>query len=230
VKALKADVAVVLAYGRILTKDLLEAPRLGCVNVHASLLPRWRGAAPIQAAILAGDVETGVCTQQMEEGLDTGPLYVQESMTLEQHETAGSLHDKLMMMSAQVAVQTLATMESTTPIPQSEKGVCWAPKISKNDGRVEWSRSATELDRRIRAMSPWPGGWVDYGEGRLKIIAASPSKECGQAGTVLSVSPDLIVACSEGALVLQRVQASGRKPVLGREFANGARLAVHQEF
>ena len=229
VKALQADVAVVLAYGRILTRELLDAPRLGCINVHASLLPRWRGAAPIQAAILAGDVETGVCTQQMEEGLDTGPLFVQESLKLASSETAGTLHDKLMAMSARVAVQTLACMEKTTPIPQAETGVCWAPKISKNDGRLEWAQPAVELERRIRAMSPWPGGWVNYGESRLKILSASNCDAQGEPGTVLEVSPELIVACGQGALVLQRVQAPGRKPVLGREFANGARIVLHQE-
>ena len=229
VKSLQADVAVVLAYGRILTRELLDAPRLGCVNVHASLLPRWRGAAPIQAAILAGDAVTGVCTQQMEEGLDTGPIFCSESMTLANDETGGSLHDKLMVMSARVAVQTLDVMEGMSPVPQSEDGICWAPKISKSDGRVDWNEPAAALDRRVRAMSPWPGGWAEQDGGRLKLLEVTPTEGDGKPGEVLSVSPDLVVACGEGALALKRVQAPGRKPVSGRDYANGARLAPHEE-
>jgi len=229
VLSLNADVAVVLAYGRILTPELLNAPRLGCVNVHASLLPRWRGAAPIQAAILAGDTQTGVCTQQMEEGLDTGPLFCHETLALDPRETGGSLHDKLMGLSAEIAVRTLSEMEGITPTPQSDVGVCWAPKISKEDGRVDWACRASELDRRIRAMSPWPGGWVSYGDQRLKILEAECCDDSGRPGEVLSVSPELLIACGEGALALKRVQAPGRRPVSGREFANGARLEARQE-
>ena len=229
VKSLGADVGVVLAYGRILTRELLDAPRLGCVNVHASLLPRWRGAAPIQAAILAGDEVSGVCTQQMEEGLDTGPIFCSETLRLAENETGGSLHDKLMVMSARVAVETLRVMEGMTPVPQSAEGICWAPKISKTDGRVDWQESAVALDRRVRAMSPWPGGWAERDDGRLKLLEVARVDGSGKPGEVLSVSPELVIACGEDALALKRVQAPGRKPVSGRDYANGARLKPHQE-
>ena len=230
VLGLNADVAVVLAYGRILTPELLNAPKWGCVNVHASLLPRWRGAAPIQASILAGDTVSGVCTQRMEEGLDTGPLYLSETLSLESDETAGSLHDKLMHLSASVAVETLAGLEETVPMPQSEEGICWAPKISKSDGEVNWGMSAKEIHRRVRAMSPWPSGWIHMEQGPLKLLSVSMREGSGAPGVVLSVSPELIVACGEGAIGLDRVQAPGRKPVSGRDFANGARLAPNQEW
>ena len=158
VKALQADVAVVIAYGRILTKDLLDAPRLGCVNVHASLLPRWRGAAPIQAAILAGDEVTGVCTQQMEQGLDTGPIFVRLETPVGAEETAGQLHDRLSVLSADAAVRTLEVIESITPVPQAADGVTHVAKISKAEGEVRLSEPAVQLHRRVRAMTPWPGG------------------------------------------------------------------------
>jgi methionyl-tRNA formyltransferase len=221
---LEADVAVVLAYGRILPKRLLEAPRLGCVNVHASLLPRWRGAAPIQAAILAGDEETGVCTQQMEEGLDTGPVFREIRTPIPAGMTAGELHDTLMALSAQVAVETLETMASTVPTPQDHDRATWAPKISKEDGKVDWSQPAVALDRRVRAMSPWPGGWVPLASGALKLKLVRPAEGEGAPGEILSAKP-LVVACGQGALELVTVQAPGRRAVSGTDYANGARLA-----
>lgn len=230
VRELNADVAVVLAYGRILTTELLNAPKWGCVNVHASLLPRWRGAAPIQASILAGDTQTGVCTQRMEEGLDTGPLYLSKTISLQPDETAGSLHDTLMHLSATVAVDTLACIEETTPVPQSEEGICWAPKIEKADGEIRWEMSAQEIDRRVRAMSPWPSGWVSTKQGPFKLLTVSLKEGNSSPGTILSVAPELIIACGEGAIGLDRVQAPGRKPVSGRDFANGARLVRNQEW
>ena len=223
--SLNADVAVVIAYGRILPTRLLEAPRLGCVNVHASLLPRWRGAAPIQAAILHGDAQTGVCTQHMEEGLDTGPVFVEKTVSIDSRETAGTLHDRLSELSAVCATQTLQQMESTGPVPQSEEGITWAPKISKADGQLDWSRSAPELDRRLRAMTPWPGGWIPWNKGPLKIKRAHPVSDLGgEPGTVLSVGP-LTVAIAHGALVLETVQAPGRRPVSGPDFARGTHLS-----
>lgn len=225
---LQADVAVVLAYGRILTTTLLEAPRLGCVNVHASLLPRWRGAAPIQAALLAGDTETGVCTQRMEEGLDTGPLYLSRTLAIEPRETAGTLHDKLSALSAGIAVATLALLDTapeTVPTPQPEDGICWAPLISKADGRFEWADSTVAIDRRVRAMSPWPGGHVGHKDGVLKVRSARPAEGSGAPGEVLSVRP-LVVATGDGAIELLEVQAAGRKAVSGVDFANGARIPV----
>ena len=225
VKALGADVAVVLAYGRILTRELLDAPRLGCVNVHASLLPRWRGAAPIQAAILAGDAETGVCTQQMQEGLDTGPVLRAIRTAIGRHETAGALHDRLMSLSAEVAVATLADLEHASPVAQDDALATWAPKIGREDGLVDWARPADDLDRRVRAMTPWPGGYVPWDGGPLKLIEVRPVAGAGRPGQILGTSP-LVVACGEGALELRTVQAPGRRPVSGADFANGAHLAV----
>lgn len=222
---LNADVAVVIAYGRILPERLLEAPRHGCVNVHASLLPRWRGAAPIQAAILAGDEITGVCTQQMEADLDTGPVYVRDETPIGPHETAGQLHDRLARMSAKVAVETLDGLGRIEPVPQPEVGITWAPKIEKADGRIDWSGQAAELDRRVRAMTPWPGGFVDWAKGPLKLKVVRPVEGAGAPGEVLSVDP-LVVACGEGALELEEVQAPGKRAVSGPAFARGLRLEV----
>jgi methionyl-tRNA formyltransferase len=228
VLALEADVAVVVAYGRILTETLLKAPRFGSVNVHASLLPRWRGAAPIQASLLHGDEVTGVCTQRMEEGLDTGPIYCERSLTPGAHETTGELHDRLSAMSAEIAVETLEGLEARVPTPQDESAATWAPKISKQDGCVDWRLSATALDRRIRAMSPWPGGWAPLAEGQLKIREARPVDASGSPGQVLSVKP-LVVACGEGALELMTVQAAGRRPVSGTDYANGVRMTPGEQ-
>lgn len=220
-----ADVAVVVAYGRILPDRLLNAPRLGCINVHASLLPRWRGAAPIQWAILEGDRTTGVCVQQMEASLDTGPVYVREELVLDPEETAGTLHDKLMTLGAAAAVQTLAIMESTTPVPQDDTGDTYAHKISKDMGLVDWSEPADRLHARVRAMTPWPGGWVPWSKGPLKLKEVRRVEGEGEPGTLLSLAP-LVVATGEGALELVTVQAPGRKGVDGAAFANGAHLVV----
>lgn len=225
VAALNADVAVVLAYGRILTRALLDAPRLGCINVHGSLLPRWRGAGPIQAAVLAGDRRTGVCTQQMVEALDEGPVFLATETEIGERETAGQLHDRLSLLSADVAVRTLAALGAVAPTPQDPSGVTYCGKVEKEDGRIEWEQPADASDRRIRAMTPWPGGFVPWGEGALKLLEATPVDGEGTPGEILSIKP-LIVACGRGALRLDRVQAPGRKPVSGAEFANGARLAV----
>jgi methionyl-tRNA formyltransferase len=228
VVALQADVAVVVAYGRILSRQLLDAPRLGCVNVHASLLPRWRGAAPIQAAVRAGDALTGVCTQRMEEGLDTGPVYCARTTPIGPHETAGALHDRLSLLSAEVAVETLDGLAGRSPTPQDPHGVTWAPKITKDDGRVDWHASSVDNDRRVRAMTPWPGGWTPLAEGALKLLEVRPVAGEGAPGTVLSTRP-LVVACGEGALELVTVQAPGRRAVSGADFANGARWAPGEQ-
>lgn len=222
--ALEADVAVVIAYGRILKPIHLESPKYGAVNLHASLLPRWRGAAPLQAAILAGDTETGVCAQRMEEGLDTGDVYVQRTVAIDPRQTAGGLHDILAAMSAEVAVETLEGLASREPIPQTGD-ICWAPKIAKNDGKLDLTESAVALDRRIRAMTPWPGGWLPGENGPLKILEAQPVAGSGAPGTVLSKKP-LTLACGQGALAIHRLQAPGRKAVGGVDFANGNRIEV----
>ena len=222
---LEADVAVVLAYGRILPQRLLDAPRHGCINVHASLLPRWRGAAPIQWAILEGDAETGVCTQQMELDLDTGPVFVEKRIPIDAEETAGSLHDKLMVLSAECAVETLAGLGTLEPEAQAEAGITWTSKIDRAMGEVDWAQPAVSLHRRVRAMSPWPGGWVPWNKGPLKLKRVCLAQGGGSPGEILSISP-LIVACGEGALELVEVQAPGKRAVRGADFANGARLAI----
>ncbi len=223
--ALDLDVAVVIAYGRILPKAMLDAPRLGCVNVHASLLPRWRGAAPIQAAVRAGDPITGVCTQRMAEGLDVGPVYLERQTPIDAHETAGELHDRLSALSAEIAVATLAGLESIEPVPQDESLATWASKIAKEDGVVDWSRSAIDLDRQVRAFTPWPGGQAPSSVGMIKLLKVHPAPGQGAPGTILSTSP-LTVACGEGALVLDQIVAPGKKAVSGTDYANGARLAA----
>ena len=220
-----ADVGVVIAYGRILPEALLDAPRHGCVNLHASLLPRWRGAAPIQSALLAGDRVTGVCAQRMEPSLDTGPVYVRREIEIAARETAGTLHDRLAALSAEVAVQTLDGLGDRIPSPQEVAGVTWAPKIDKADGRIELTCSADDADRRVRAMTPWPGGWLPWDGGPLKLREVRPAAGEGAPGVVLSVAP-LVVAFGAGALELVTVQAPGRKPVPGAAFAHGLRLSV----
>jgi len=221
---LEADAALVIAYGRILPERLLDAPEHGCINVHASLLPRWRGAAPIQAAVLAGDERTGVCTQQMEPDLDTGPVYDREVIALDPRETAGSLHDKLAAAAARVAVATLADLGQRAPEPQQGE-ITWAPKIDKSMGQVDLGQPAVDIDRRVRAMSPWPGGWLPWGKGPLKLRAVRPVSGDGAPGRVLSLDP-LVVATGDGALQLDTVQAPGRKAVSGGDFARGMHLAV----
>ena len=221
---LNADVGVVIAYGRILPDGLLKGPKYGCVNLHASLLPRWRGAAPIQWAILSGDSETGVCAQQMEADLDTGPIYCQESIPIGPQETTGSLHDRLAELSGEVILKTLDRIPKHSPIPQDKSGVTWAPKITKEMGCVDWSKSAKETEQRVRAMTPWPGGWVQGDSGPLKLRSVRAVVGQGVPGTILSVSPHLVVACEEGALELIEVQGPGKRRVSGRDFANGARL------
>lgn len=221
-----ADVSVVIAYGRILTDHLLNAPRLGCINVHASLLPRWRGAAPIQHAILAGDAITGVCTQQMEPDLDTGPIYVERRTPIAPTDTSAVLHDRLSALAADAAVATLDALAQeppAVPTPQPDEGITWAPKIEKADGRIDLSRPAEECDRRVRAMTPWPGGFLPHGDQALKLKEVALAEGGGAPGEVLSIDP-LVLACGNGALRLVKVQAPGRSPVDGRAFANGARL------
>jgi methionyl-tRNA formyltransferase len=223
--AVNADVAVVVAYGRILTSHYLDGPTHGCVNVHGSLLPRWRGAAPIQAAILAGDTASGVCAQRMTLGLDEGDVYLSASTPIAKDETAGSLYERLMNMGPQVLVDTLAGLPDLVPTPQDESAATFCGLIEKSHGSLDMTEDAEALDRRIRAMSPWPGGFITGETGALKIKSAQLTEGTGTPGTLLSTDP-LVVACGTGALQLDIVQAPGRKAVSGRDFANGARLSV----
>jgi methionyl-tRNA formyltransferase len=223
--ALDLDAAVVVAYGLILPKPILDAPRLGCINIHASLLPRWRGAAPIQRAILAGDAETGVTIMAMDEGLDTGPELLRETVPIEATTTAETLHDQLSALGARLIVEALKGFEAgrITPIPQTEDGATYAAKLTREEGRLDWRRPAVELERQVRAFSPWPGAWFMHGEDRLKILAAEIAAGSGAPGTVLG--GDLTIACGEGALRLVTVQREGREPVAAEALLRGYAIA-----
>jgi methionyl-tRNA formyltransferase len=218
------DVAVVTAYGKILPRDVLEAPRVGCVNVHASLLPRFRGAAPIQWAIASGDEKTGVCLMKMDEGMDTGPVIAREEVAVAPGETAATLHDKLAALGGVVLRRALLPYldGSLTPVPQSTEGVVMAPMIQKHEGRLDFNRSAVELERRLRAFTPWPGSFTTLDGQHFKVHAAHVSLGKGAPGVVLSSGPAGIeVACSEGALVLTQVQLEGKRTMSAQEFLVG---------
>lgn len=216
--ALKADVAVVAAYGLILPKAILDAPRLGCVNIHASLLPRWRGAAPIQRAIMAGDEKTGVTIMQMEEGLDTGPELCKTITPIGPDTTAGTLHDTLADIGGDLIVETLSHLESLTPQPQPEEGVTYASKIDKAEARIDWSHSAIDVARHINGLSPFPGAWFEAAGQRIKALQAQVVDGKADAGTVLD---GLTIACGEGAVHLPTVQRAGKGPMDAKTFLLG---------
>ena len=221
------DVAVVAAYGLILPAAMLGAPGRGCLNIHASLLPRWRGAAPIQAAILAGDAASGITIMQMEEGLDSGPMLCAEAVPLTADSTGASLHDTLAPLGARLILDALE--RQPPPRPQPEAGVTYAPKLSREDGRLDWSQPAAALDRRIRAMHPWPGAFTRLDDQPLKIISAQPGSDLIAAaapGTVLDRR--LSIACGEGALRVTRLQLAGRAPLDADAFLRGYPVAPGQ--
>jgi methionyl-tRNA formyltransferase len=207
--ALKLDAAVVVAYGLLLPKPILQAPRLGCFNLHASLLPRWRGAAPIQRAIMAGDEDTGVMVMRMEEGLDTGPVLMRERTAIGR-KTYGELHDELARLGADLMARALAALErgSIAEQPQAADGATYAKKISTEETRIAWTKSAREIDCQIRALSPSPGAWCEAKGERLKILYAEPSSGSGGPGEILD--DRLTVACGEGVLRLTKLQRAGR--------------------
>ena len=224
-EALDLDAACVVAYGQILPARALAAPRLGCLNLHASLLPRWRGAAPIQRAIMAGDEATGVQIMQMEEGLDTGPVLMSEIVPIAETDTAGTLHDRLMRTGALLWPRTLAALErgSLSATPQSEAGVTYARKISPGEARIDWRRPAGEVADHIRGLSPVPGAWFELpGEPRVrvKVHFAIPERGEGEPGEALD--DRLLIACGRGAVRLVRLQREGRGVMEAREFLNGA--------
>ncbi len=218
--ALGLDAAVVVAYGLLLPRKVLEAPRLGCFNLHGSLLPRWRGAAPLQRAIMAGDAQTGVMVMRMEEGLDTGPILMAERTAIGR-KTFGELHDELARLGADLMVRALAALErgSILALPQPLEGICYAHKIQKEEARIDWNRRASELDCLIRALSPVPGAWCTVRGERLKILLAEPVAAKGHPGEVLD--DQLTIACAEGALRLLRVQRAGREPLSAAELLRG---------
>ncbi|TDK46744.1 methionyl-tRNA formyltransferase [Antarcticimicrobium luteum] len=226
--ALNADVAVVVAYGLILPQAVLDAPARGCLNIHASLLPRWRGAAPIHRAIMAGDAETGVCIMQMEAGLDTGPVLLRKATPIGPEETTADLHDRLSEMGAALIIEALARLDDLEPEPQPEAGVTYAQKIDKAEARVDWTQPAEEVDRRIRGLSPFPGAWCEIDGERVKLLASRLVDGAGAPGEVLDEA--LTIACGSGALRLTRLQRAGKAAqdagvfLRGRPVAKGTRL------
>jgi methionyl-tRNA formyltransferase len=218
--ALDLDAAVVVAYGLLLPKPILDAPKLGCFNLHGSLLPRWRGAAPIQRAIMAGDAETGVMAMRMEEGLDTGPVLMAERVPIGR-KTYGELHDELARLGADVMVRALAALERSSIVekPQAEDGVTYAKKIAKEEARIDWTKSARELGCLIRGLSLYPGAWCEAHGERLKILYAEPVSGNGAAGEILD--DQLTVACGDGALRLTRLQRAGKSMMTASELLRG---------
>jgi methionyl-tRNA formyltransferase len=220
--ALGLDAAVVAAYGLILPPAMLDAPRRGCLNIHASLLPRWRGAAPIQAAVLAGDAETGVTIMQMDAGLDTGPMLLREAVPITATTTAAGLHDVLAALGARLILRALA--EQPQPMPQPEAGVTYAPKLTRDAGRINWTRDAAAIDRQVRAFDPWPGTSTTFRSAVLKVLAVERADGGGKPGTVLDER--LTVACGAGALRLTRVQLAGRPAMAADAFLRGHPVAA----
>jgi methionyl-tRNA formyltransferase len=222
---LKLDVVVVAAYGLILPQEVLDAPKYGCLNIHASLLPRWRGAAPIQRAIMAGDVESGICIMQMEAGLDTGPVLTKGKVPITDTTTASQLHDALAAQGSQLIIETLnliAAGKTPTPQKQPETGSTYAAMLTKEDGRIDWTKPAAEIERQFRALHPWPGVWCLQGDQRLKVLEVSVEKAQGKPGEILD--RNLLVACGNGSLLLKKLQPQDRKAMDGASFMNGAHL------
>lgn len=224
IAALNADVAVVVAYGLILPQPVLDAPAQGCLNIHASLLPRWRGAAPIHRAIMAGDHETGICIMQMEAGLDTGPVLLREPLPITPEDTTGALHDRLSQIGAALIVQALGRLDTLTPVPQSEDGVTYAAKIDKGEARVDWNQSVEVVDRHIRGLSPFPGAWTEIDGARVKLLQSRLAQGQGAPGEVLQAGDALVVACSGGAVEVTRLQRAGRGAQDAASFLRGQRV------
>ena len=226
VAGVAAEVMVVAAYGLILPQLVLDMPKFGCINIHGSLLPRWRGAAPIQRALLAGDVETGVCIMQMEAGLDTGPVLLRGAFPIEANDTTASLHDRLAAMGARLVVEALGHLPLVAEV-QPQEGVTYAHKIEKAEALIDWQRSATELDRHIRAFNPFPGAQALFKGQTIKLWQAMPVAGSGKIGQVLAVDrKQIVIACGEGALAIQELQKAGGKRLPVQQFLAGNSLQV----
>jgi methionyl-tRNA formyltransferase len=217
-----ADVAVVAAYGLILRKNILEAPRLGCINIHASLLPRWRGAAPIQRAIEAGDTETGITTMQMDIGLDTGPMLLIEKTPITKEDTAQTVHDCLAEIGARLIVKTLENIPQ--PVIQPEEGITYAHKLTKEESIIDWSQPAIVIDRKLRAMTPWPGLSVNYKNERLRIHKLEIQDESGNAGTI--IAEPFVIACGIGSVAITEIQRAGKNKQSIEEFCRGFAVTI----
>ena len=230
VRAVAAEAMVVAAYGLILPQTVLDIPRFGCINIHASLLPRWRGAAPVQRAILAGDDETGVCIMQMEAGLDTGPVLLSGTLPVTDDDTAASLHDKLAALGAGLVVDALAKLPMAS-CPQPEAGVTYAAKIEKGEAPLDWRLSAAQLARQVRAFNPFPGALGSYQGTPIKVWSARVGEAAGRPGSVLSVGKNgIVVACGEGSLCLLELQKAGGKRLPVAQFLAGMPVALDSAF
>ncbi|MGB4066136.1 MAG: methionyl-tRNA formyltransferase [Azonexus sp.] len=230
IAAIGAEVMVVAAYGLILPQVVLDLPRFGCINIHGSLLPRWRGAAPIQRALLAGDAVTGVCIMQMEAGLDTGPVLLRGAFPIEASDTTASLHDRLAELGAQLVVEALGKLPLQAQ-PQPADGVTYAHKIEKAEALIDWSKSAAELDRHIRAFNPFPGAQALFGGQTVKLWHARPVVGDGEIGAILAVDrSSVVVACGEGALAITELQKAGGKRLPVQQFLAGHPLKVGDRF
>jgi methionyl-tRNA formyltransferase len=221
--ALKADIAVVVAYGLILPQVLLDMPRHGCLNIHASLLPRWRGAAPIHRAIMAGDAETGVCIMQMEAGLDTGPVLLRNATPIGDQETTADLHDRLSAMGAELICEALEHLPILVSQPQPDRGVSYAVKIDKAEAHVSFDHPATDVDRLIRGLSPFPGAWVLVGEERVKLLRSRVVAGAGAPGQVLG---GFTIACATGAVEVLEAQREGKRPMPATDVLRGLTLPL----
>ncbi|HQU80099.1 MAG TPA: methionyl-tRNA formyltransferase [Azonexus sp.] len=230
IAAVGAEVMVVAAYGLILPQAVLDLPRFGCLNIHASLLPRWRGAAPIQRVLLAGDAETGVCIMQMEAGLDTGPVLLRDAFTVTPDDTSATLHDRLAALGARLVVEALGKLPLSA-MPQALAGVTYAQKIGKAEALIDWSQSAAELDRHIRAFNPFPGAQAQFGGQTVKLWRATPVEGAGEKGQILQVDRNrVVVACGSGALAVSELQKAGGKRLAVREFLAGHPLKAGDRF
>ncbi|MFT3725741.1 MAG: methionyl-tRNA formyltransferase [Hyphomonadaceae bacterium] len=222
--ALKLDVAVVVAYGLLLPKPILDAPRLGCFNIHGSILPRWRGAAPIHRAVMAGDKVTGVQVMKMDVGLDTGPVMLTATTPISEDDTTGDVHDRLMQLGAKLMVEGLAKLEAG-PVElhqQVEEGATIAAKVSPAEARIDWKKSGLEVANHIRGLSPFPGAWFELDGQRIKVLHAKPEWGSGEPGEALN--DELTIACGEDAVRLIRLQQAGKKQMTAEEFQRGARI------
>lgn len=227
--ALKADVAVVAAYGLILPLPVLEAYSLGCLNLHASLLPRWRGAAPIQRAVEAGDAKSGVTVMQVAEGLDTGDMLLKGEVEITSTTTGGELHDKLALVGADLISAVLSDVKSFTPQPQPQDGACYAAKIDKSECKLDFNQKAEVLCRKIRAFNPYPAMFFEYGGERFKVLEAHKAEKYAPAGTIIEENNSLLIACADGALNITQIQRQGKKLMSIGELLRGFHFAENSK-
>ena len=232
IRDLTPDVIVVVAYGQILPRDVLDIPRLACLNLHASLLPRWRGAAPIQAAIAAGDRQTGITVMYMDEGLDTGDILLQSGVDILPNDTGGALHDRLAQIAPETLLESLRLLAAGNAprIPQENTRVTYAPKLKREQGQIDWSQSAEAIVRKIRAYNPWPGAFMKVDRQNLKIFSASVVELNGKPGEILRSDKELVVATGKGALSLAEVQLEGKRQMSAAEFLRGHSAFIRGAF